>query len=203
MEKLERFRMNEARKILKDVDTLDLGGGTGEPTRFVVNPEKMTAVDLNKDRLKANPAKNKIAADISKLPFKDNSFSQATLFEVIEHIQEASKREEIFKEIHRVLKKEGTFIISTPNYWRASTIARKIIGKPRKYPYATKKIEGYEATGFHYFEYPKKQLVRELKQIGFGRINIYDRYLHIPFTKIFLNCKNCLGGTIYCIAQKK
>lgn len=45
-------------------------------------------------------------------PFEDNSFDTIITFQVIEHVQ---KDEEFIKEIHRVLKKGGQALITTPN----------------------------------------------------------------------------------------
>jgi len=51
-------------------------------------------------------------ADCRDLPFRDHSFDQAVLFEVIEHVAEQPR---CLSEIRRVLTPEGTLILSTPN----------------------------------------------------------------------------------------
>ncbi len=51
-------------------------------------------------------------ATVPPLPFDDESFDCVVSFQVIEHI----KRDEAFvAEVHRVLRKGGLFIVSTPN----------------------------------------------------------------------------------------
>ena len=49
---------------------------------------------------------------ITDIPFPDKSFDVVTAIEVMEHIDNPL---EAFKEIHRVLKKGGTYVMSTPN----------------------------------------------------------------------------------------
>ena len=49
---------------------------------------------------------------ITDIPHKDKAFDVVTAIEVMEHIDNPL---EAFREIHRVLKKGGTFVMSTPN----------------------------------------------------------------------------------------
>jgi ubiquinone/menaquinone biosynthesis C-methylase UbiE len=196
------IRLKEAKKFLENKKTLDLGCGDGFPTTSIVSPENITAVDINKARLEKNISKHKVFCDITKLPFADKSFPQITLFDVIEHVEKEEDRHKIFKEIYRILEERGTFILSTPNYNRLSTYLRKMVFKPRKYPYATAVIKEAPKTGYHYFEYSKKSLKKELEKIGFKKIKIYTRLIQIPFSKVFLNIKFPLGVTLYCIAEK-
>lgn len=55
-----------------------------------------------------------VVADLNteKLPFADNSFNLVTCTEVIEHLEHYR---ETLREIHRILKNEGTFVVTTPN----------------------------------------------------------------------------------------
>jgi ubiquinone/menaquinone biosynthesis C-methylase UbiE len=50
--------------------------------------------------------------DVSRLGFQDNTFSLVTSIEVIEHLPEPEK---YVVEIRRVLKADGTLVLSTPN----------------------------------------------------------------------------------------
>ena len=50
--------------------------------------------------------------DIMKNPHRDKSFDVVTAIEVIEHIDNPKKA---LKEIHRILRDKGTFVMTTPN----------------------------------------------------------------------------------------
>lgn len=56
---------------------------------------------------------NAIHADITDIPFEDNSFDTLICIHVLEHIQDDRKA---IQEIHRVLKKGGKAILAVPTY---------------------------------------------------------------------------------------
>lgn len=53
-----------------------------------------------------------LTGDARRLDFDDGTFDVVVSFETIEHVED---HEKIVREIKRVLRKEGTFIVSTPN----------------------------------------------------------------------------------------
>lgn len=199
---LPNYRAQEAKKLLKNIETLDLGGADGWLISQAINPEKVTVIDLDKKALEKNPCKNKIYGDLIKNKIKNNSFSQTTLFEVIEHIPNQQDRIKIFSEANRILKKEGKLIISTPNYNRFSTQLRKILGKKRKYPYPVAGGKGVPYTDWHYFEYTEDSIKEDLRKAGFRNIETYCKFIQIPFFQNFLNLKSKWGLVLYTIAKK-
>lgn len=50
--------------------------------------------------------------DVTRLPYEDGSFETAVSFEVIEHLD---RPEDLVEEAKRVLREDGTFIVSTPD----------------------------------------------------------------------------------------
>lgn len=95
---------------------LDVGCGIGE---FVLQDKKrIIGLDHNKDSLKLCKKKNLnvVYGEVTKLPFKDNSFDGVHCAHVIEHLfpKEAYL---MLAETGRVLKKNGIFVISTPLLW--------------------------------------------------------------------------------------
>jgi len=95
---------------------LDIGCGTGE---FIKNaPEKIIGIDANKQTLLICKKKdfNVLLGSAVKLPFEKKSFSGIHCSHVIEHLQpeEAYK---LLKEVSRVLKSKGTFVLRTPILW--------------------------------------------------------------------------------------
>ena len=66
------------------------------------------------------------------LKFEDNSFDAIVCSEVIEHVEDEKK---LLEEIKRVLKAEGTFVITTPNWWSFYGLARKTAERLFKRPF--------------------------------------------------------------------
>lgn len=78
----------------------------------------ITGIDLNQDYLSVakvfvddNNVKL-IKADATKLPFKDKSFDRIIATEILEHIPDEAKA---ISEMYRVLKPDGTVMITVPN----------------------------------------------------------------------------------------
>lgn len=93
---------------------LDLGCGDGQYSNqlaeqgFVVQ-----AADMDKSRFKFHDRIAFDHCDLSKpLPFEDHSFDYVLFLETIEHLKNPFA---VVNEISRVLKPNGTLIISTPN----------------------------------------------------------------------------------------
>ena len=105
---LRRLELNlNIKKNLKYVEgkVLDVGG-----KNFTKNLIKKKNIDyriLNKDK-KIKPF---YLADGSRIPTKKNYFNTVIMFEVIEYLENYEK---VFKEIHRVLKKNSYFLFSSP-----------------------------------------------------------------------------------------
>jgi ubiquinone/menaquinone biosynthesis C-methylase UbiE len=86
-------------------------------TQFKDDDCQITGVDISLAALKtakeANPHCTFAVADAFCLPFEDNSFDVVSLFMVLEHIPKNTEPQ-LFKEVNRVLKIGGSFIITTP-----------------------------------------------------------------------------------------
>ena len=92
---------------------LDIGCGDG---RFTVplakRCKRITGIDSSKEMLELARKKSKNIeykkVDVEKgLPFKDNSFDKILCILVIDHMK---KLDFFYKEVHRVLKKDGSFL---------------------------------------------------------------------------------------------
>jgi ubiquinone/menaquinone biosynthesis C-methylase UbiE len=124
---LERSIWGRKEKVIKSLlsnlnfkTVIDLGCGDGELFDHVPNGCIYTGIDISPTQLdhfrKAiKSRKNKpnlIRGDILNLPFKNNSFDLAFACDVLEHVIDPIKA---FKEIKRVVKKNGYVIFSIPN----------------------------------------------------------------------------------------
>lgn len=109
-----------AAQYSKGAVVLDAGCGSGYGSSLLCKKgaKKVVAIDKSGkaiDFAKSHYKKRCIEftmMDCTKMSFENNSFDSVVSFEVIEHIQ--SPRDYL-KEIRRVLKKGGYFILSTPN----------------------------------------------------------------------------------------
>lgn len=135
--------------------TLDIGCGS---SKIIIDLPEAVALDVNFDKLLYLRKTNRklVNADGLKLPFKDGSFFCVICSQVIEHLPSMGKT--IFKEINRVLRKEGILIIGTPDY---GTIYWPIIEKF----YSLFHRGGYADE--HITHYTYKSLKNILERYGF------------------------------------
>jgi len=119
-------RLLEAVKFVNDSDikgktVLDIGCGYGWCELDFINRgvKKVTGTEITKEDIRTAKKyiKNKnaefVVAGATKLPFPDSIFDTVVSWEVIEHIPKNSE-DLMFSEVNRVLKKGGTFYLSTP-----------------------------------------------------------------------------------------
>lgn len=102
--------MKKASTYIKGI-CLDIGSGNS-PYKKYLKVDKYISVD-KEDTQAVTYKKNehKINADAKNLPFNSNYTDSVLLNQVLEHIDEYEK---VLKEINKVLKKDGVFVISVP-----------------------------------------------------------------------------------------
>lgn len=112
-------RYMAATDIVVGKDVLDIASGSGYGTAILSEYAKsVVGVDVSDDAIafskQAYSAKNITykKSDGKTIPFSDNMFDVIVSFETIEHVQDYKF---FMQEIKRVLKKDGLFILSTPN----------------------------------------------------------------------------------------
>jgi 2-polyprenyl-3-methyl-5-hydroxy-6-metoxy-1,4-benzoquinol methylase len=101
--------------------SLDVGCGDGYWSEKLKSiGYKTTSVDMNREYPNVDwetPYKDTVFIDLNKkLPFQDASFDLVWCSEVIEHL---NNPKEVIKEIERVVKPGGKYILTTPNsfFW--------------------------------------------------------------------------------------
>ncbi|OGD89218.1 hypothetical protein A3D81_00530 [Candidatus Curtissbacteria bacterium RIFCSPHIGHO2_02_FULL_40_17] len=110
------------KKDLRNKDLLDIGCGHGWFELFSIRNgvHKVTGLDISEELLsvaKKHISDKKVSfkkGSAIKLPFNDRSFDTIVAIEVLEHIPPATETV-MFREINRVLKKNGVLYLSTPS----------------------------------------------------------------------------------------
>lgn len=99
----------------KKIKILDLGCGTGANMKALGKFGEVWGVDVAVEAIgfckKKGLTRVKLAST-KKLPFKNEEFDLVTMFDVLEHVEE----KETLKEVSRILKKDGSLLITVPAY---------------------------------------------------------------------------------------
>lgn len=106
-------------KISENSFVLEVGCGEGYGTNLLSQRSgKIIGLDVEKDTIAHSSGKYEAenclfrTYDGVKIPYEDNTFDTVISFQVIEHIQDDIN---YVSEIYRVLKRNGIFILTTPN----------------------------------------------------------------------------------------
>ena len=93
---------------------LDIGCGTGKYGELMKkNGYKVIGIDRSKNQIQqAKQLIEAYIANATKLPFEDNYFDSCTMIMMLQQLTKED-RIEAFKEVYRVLKKDGVLIIKT------------------------------------------------------------------------------------------
>ena len=141
---------------------LDIGCGLGDLSMFVSEELRLTTVGLDVDvetsiltsnRTKTLPNFEVVLYNGKSFPFKNESFDLAYAHEVIEHVDDDVL---FLSEVWRILKKDGLFLLSTPN--------------------ASKEPLNVAFHRDHVRHYTKSQLVAKLRNVNLYPIAAYWRY---------------------------
>jgi SAM-dependent methyltransferase len=105
-----------ARLIPEGSRILDLMAGPDSHLKAELKPVEVTGLGLNKEELDANPALTKrIIHDLNaipELPFADDQFDAVIITVSVDYV---AKPVEVFREVARVSRKEGVFVVVFSN----------------------------------------------------------------------------------------
>ncbi len=161
--------------VKHDIYWLDLGCGHRilpfwlyEEEKNLVNISQLVVgIDYNLSSLKNHKSIYiKIRGDITKLPFKKKYFDLVTANMVVEHLNEPDIQ---FKEISRILKPKGIFILHTPNIFNLWIIIARLVPDKIKLVFI-KLLEGREEKDIfdvHYKVNSRKKILNVASKSGF------------------------------------
>jgi SAM-dependent methyltransferase len=120
---LKRYEF--ARRYCTGADVLDAGCGVGYGTAFLAEQAgRVVGVDLSEQAIAYARGRYALAnvefvvGDVAALPLSDDSFDAVCAFETIEHLPEPVC---FLREVKRVLRPGGVFVVSTPQVERTET----------------------------------------------------------------------------------
>jgi ubiquinone/menaquinone biosynthesis C-methylase UbiE len=169
-----RFGKNRLEKVEsllpkgKKVDVLDIACGDGA---FLKASEhhwrSVLGLDISPNLIKrakkqslSVPAKFAVHdCGTGRLPLKDSSVQFVTCLASLQYIFDL---EQFISEVHRVLKKNGTYIFTVPN---AVYLLRRLTWLSGNMPSSSCYTNGYDAGTLHYFVIPR--LTKFLEENGF------------------------------------
>ncbi|HLC59962.1 MAG TPA: class I SAM-dependent methyltransferase [Candidatus Nanoarchaeia archaeon] len=131
--------------IPKNAKVLDLGCGTGiSVAKFLDGKDcKVTGIDFSDGMLelarKNVPKAKFIKMDITKMKFKKNSFDGTVSFYAIIHIPRIY-HENIYKKLHRMLKKNGIFLVNASGTCTWEETSKDYLGVPMYWSFYSPKI---------------------------------------------------------------
>lgn len=148
MEQL-KSQQSQSRKI-----SLDLGCGFN---RSIGSGETVIGVDLNPKFLKDNKAVRTgtmlpVCADITHLPFADNTIDTVSAMHVLEHTPPEASQQSLV-EAHRVLAREGTIFVAVPHPRYESILGRL--------------IPEYHSPKMHQQVFSAEKIAQEVETAGF------------------------------------
>lgn len=113
-------------------------------------------------------------------PFESESLDIVLFCEIIEHLLNDPCA--VLRQIKRVLRDDGTLVLTTPNVNRIENVARMIVGANMYDPYS-----GHGPYGRHNREYNKHELYNLLTYLGFTVDEIFTADVHHNATETYLD----------------
>jgi ubiquinone/menaquinone biosynthesis C-methylase UbiE len=131
-----------------------------------------------------------VLGDLYDLPFSSEAFDSAMLVRVLHHIENVEK---VFCEVHRILKKDGTFILEFANKRNLLEIARFFLRRKNLRPFDYEPSNRAEL----YFNFHPQYIKDKLKRAGFiieEQISVSN--FRAPFIKNILNAQFLVNAEI-------
>lgn len=166
------------KRLIKDMrfkSAADIGGGYGRLCLLLENyAEKVTLVEPSKAQLdiadnflKGHPRIHQMLGQADNLKFKDESLDLITMIRVMHHLPNPLPE---LSEMHRVLSKDGYFILELANYAHARNRIKHLLkGKPLpKQPIDIRSEKNKRAEEIAFVNHNPQTVIRQLDSVGFN-----------------------------------
>lgn len=165
LSKTEKFRVESILRLIGNKKkVLDIGCSDGTISEMIArNNNEVYGVDVSESALKIALSRGleayKVDLESEEFPFSENYFDVVVAGEIIEHIFDT---DEFLNKIKKVLKPDGSLIITTPNL---ATLGRRLLLLLGKNPLIEVSVDGEAAGHIRYFV--KETLVNLLEKHDF------------------------------------
>ncbi len=146
---------------------LELGAGAGRNTPRYSGYEKIFVLDYSttqlaqaQERLGRSSKYTYVAADIYRLPFRENQFDGATMIRALHHMADAPKA---LAQINNVMQKDSVFILEFANKLNLKSILRYWLGKQDWNPFTLEPVEFVKLN----FDFHPKAVRNWMNELGF------------------------------------
>lgn len=161
---------------VKNKKVLELGCSTGYFGAILKSfGANVVGVDISDEAIsQAKKVLNKaLTLDLNKdpLPFFANEFDFVIASEVIEHLFEPV---DLLKKVSKIIKNDGKFILTTPNFLYWGNRVKFLIGD---FKYQDSGV--FDRTHIHFYTY--KTLMEDLRTAGFGVVKESHVFLGLSF----------------------
>jgi len=161
------------------VKILDLGCGNGRFTKILPKGQKYLGIDISENLIekakKLHPEHEFKVGDILDLSgLEKEDFDVVISLAAFHHIPSTKSRIDALKNMHRVLKSDGTLILTVWNLWQpkyrkyiAKAFFRSILSAGNYHPYDTFIPWGKKKIPRYYHSFTPKEMEYLLKKAGF------------------------------------
>jgi len=181
-------------KYKNSKEFLDLGCGDGNRTNIFNEYGRVVAgLDYNDYRTSKNRNFVFFKEDIFNNSLKSASFDIVLNFDVIEHLAQPGN---LLKEMHRILRKDGICVLSTPNKYRFFGALLIVLGL-RKFPYClnSKFVNSKNNPDYwHQREYTASELRKLVEKNNFKAVKIFKVFYGVTSSSGLLS----LFGAPFC-----
>jgi len=152
-------------KFSGNTKLLDVGCGRGTLGYYLDSQLSVYGIDISEKAIseaqKVYKRADPIDLDHESLPYDDGFFDLAVALDVIEHVYDPAS---VISKIHRSLKKDGHFILSTPNILYEKYL--KDFVRSRKFPKTSADSFPYDGGHIHFFTY--RDIFELMQAAGFS-----------------------------------